>query len=76
MSKNYLNRLQTLDHLIKRKSTGTPQQLAKRINVSERTIFELIRSMKERGAPISYSRKRSSYFYTVNGEFNIGFYEF
>ncbi len=40
MSKKYFSRLEYIDYLIKSKSGGTPQQMARRLNISERTLFE------------------------------------
>lgn len=60
----YIERLKFLHDLIGRRSTGRPEELASRIGVSKRMIFEYLNELKAFGAPIAYSRKFNSYFYT------------
>ena len=73
MPRNFINRLQTIDRLIQRKVTGTSEQLGEKIGVSRRTIFEYISVMKEKGAPIYFSKIKKSYCYKEEGHFNISF---
>lgn len=55
--------LDRLDQLIRMKATGTPSQLANRLDVSERTVYNLIGHLKSLGAEIAYSRDRMSFIY-------------
>ncbi len=64
-----------IDALIKRKATGTPDQLAGRIGVSRRCIFDIINVMKMMDAPIKYCNARRSYYYEVDCDLTIGFVE-
>lgn len=73
MPKRYFERLQTIDHLIRIKGTGTPAALAKRMRISERTLFEFLKMMRELGAPIEYDRYKESYYYSEKGGFNVRF---
>ncbi|MCW3467988.1 HTH domain-containing protein [Chitinophaga sp. PC15] len=73
MPKRYFERLQTIDYLIRIKGTGKPAQLAKRLRISERTLYEFLKMMKELGAPIEYDRYKESYYYSEKGGFNIRF---
>lgn len=73
MPKRYFERLQTIDYLIRIKGTGKPAQLAKRLRISERTLYEFLKLMKDLGAPIEYDRYKESYYYTEKGGFNIRF---
>lgn len=73
MPKRYFERLQTIDYLIRIKGTGTPAQLAKRLRISERTLYEFLKMMKDLGAPIEYDRYKESYYYGEKGGFNIKF---
>lgn len=59
----FISRTRRLDKLIRRKSTGSPSQLANRLGVSEATIYRIIQEMKDMGAPIKYCRERQSYRY-------------
>jgi len=69
----YFNRLDQLHSLIRRKATGTPVQLAKKLSVSERTVFAYISILKNQGAQIKFSRHRQSYYYTMDGTFDFTF---
>lgn len=71
--KEILNRINRLDELIRIKGTGTPTELATKIGIAERTVYEYINLMKELGAPIQYSRSRKSYSYQYDGKFEITF---
>ena len=46
--------LKRMDALIKRKSTGTPFQLARRLNISRSSVHNYIKILKEFGAPVVY----------------------
>ncbi|NET32506.1 MAG: HTH domain-containing protein [Cyanothece sp. SIO1E1] len=62
----FLERLQTLDrlhNLIRLKATGSPQQLAQRLQVSKRTIFNLLEDLRTFGADIAYCKYTRSYYY-------------
>lgn len=73
MPKRYLERLLTIDRLIKIKSTGSPKQLAERLGISESRLYEYLSFMKESGAPIVYSKERGSYYYQAAGGFDFSF---
>ncbi|MGZ4034157.1 MAG: HTH domain-containing protein, partial [Bacteroidia bacterium] len=42
-------------------NTGSPQKLAKQLNVSERTIRRLIEKLKLKGRSIKFCRRSNSY---------------
>lgn len=65
--------IERVDALINRKSTGSPQHLAQRLNVSERNIYNIINTMKDLGAPIYFSKERKSYCYKEDVRFSFGF---
>jgi len=69
-----LNRLHQLDRLIAIANTGTPNELARKIKVSERCVRQYIAVLKKLGAPIAYSRKRKTYYYKKEGGFSFIFY--
>ena len=58
-----------VDALIRRKSTGTPEDLACRLDVSLATTHRYIRTLKEFGAPVRYCSNRRSYYYAK--DFNL-----
>ncbi|MBP6446222.1 MAG: HTH domain-containing protein [Saprospiraceae bacterium] len=65
--------IERVDALIRRKATGTPRDLAEKLKVSERLVYNLIVLMKELGAPIYYCDQRCSYCYEYEVEINFGF---
>ncbi|MBP6089740.1 MAG: helix-turn-helix domain-containing protein [Crocinitomicaceae bacterium] len=68
---NFKN-IQLLIELIEQKNTGNPAALAKKLAVSERMIYKYLDILKsEFNAPIKYSRKKQSYFFTEEGELNL-----
>jgi predicted DNA-binding transcriptional regulator YafY len=74
MQRDIIDRLARLDHLIRIKGTGTPAQLAERLNLSERSIYDYINFMKGLGCPIKFDSYRESYFYEEEGFFVIAFF--
>ena len=68
-------KIERIDQLIRLKATGTPSQLAKRLSISERSVFNILNMMKELGAPIHYSGFRQSYYYEESVNFRFGFFK-
>jgi hypothetical protein len=66
-----LERLQQLHNLISNENTGTPKNLAKLMNISERRIHHLIEDLKEMNAPINYSRKTRTYRYEESFDLKV-----
>lgn len=69
----YLHRLGRLHQLIKMKATGSPSQLGEKLELSERHTRDYISQMKELGAPIAYDKRRNTYYYTQETQFDFGF---
>ncbi len=67
------DKIDRLDQLIKLKATGSPQQLAKKLDITERTVYRIIKQLKEMGCPISYDKARKSYCYEKQGELTFKF---
>ena len=59
-----IERIKRVNVLIRREATGTPLQLAEKLNVSKATANRLIRELKDMGAPIVYCKHSQSYKYT------------
>jgi hypothetical protein len=72
--KHYLNLLLQLDLFIRQKGTGVPREFARKMGISERSLFEYLKVLKDLGAPIKWSRVERSYYYSVEGKFYIRFY--
>jgi len=65
--------MERVDGLIRRKATGTPRELASRLNISKRGLFKTLKLMKEMGGPIYYCISSRSYVYEYKVDFAIGF---
>jgi Mn-dependent DtxR family transcriptional regulator len=63
-----LEALERLHLLIQRKATGTPGQLAERLNVCPRTIRNLIQILKHKDLSVHYSRDLQTYYYESDVE--------
>lgn len=70
---HYVNRIKIIHRLIRRRETGTPGDLALRLDLSESMVYNYIGFMKEQGAPIAYSKRTKTYYYTRAVEFSFGF---
>lgn len=57
----YAETLETIKYLATHKRTGSPHHLAKRFEVSERTIQRMVNHLRERGCPITFNRQRNTY---------------
>lgn len=68
-----LNVIERLDQLIRMKATGSPDELAQRLEVTRSTVYEIIACMKSLGADISYCKNRKSFYYETEKELAIGF---
>ena len=66
-------RIERIHDLVKRKSTGCPSDLATKLQISERQVYNLIDLMKDMGAPLVYDPFRKSYVYTSEVKWEFGF---
>jgi predicted transcriptional regulator len=73
--KKYISRINYLDALIRSKATGTPRQLAQKMNLSERAVRQYVSTLKDLGCPIKFCRKRNSYYYECEGKVVISFFD-
>jgi transcriptional antiterminator len=63
--------LERVDQLIRLKATGNPKELASRLEVSERTVYNIMENLRDLGIDLYYCEQRRSYCY--NGSFRIQF---
>ncbi len=57
----YAEKLDVVKHLAECKRAGTPDQLAKKLHVSERTVQRMVQQLRKLGFPITYNRIRCTY---------------
>jgi predicted DNA-binding transcriptional regulator YafY len=55
--------LQRIDYLVRTRATGTPVQLASRLNSSERKVYRIIGALRDLGFPIAYDKQGDTYYY-------------
>lgn len=73
LMKQYLDLLLRLDQFIRQKRTGSPSEFARKMGISERSLYEYLRVLKDLGAPIKFSRQDRSYYYETGGQFHVQF---
>jgi predicted DNA-binding transcriptional regulator YafY len=66
-----LVKLERIHHSILARSTGTPDQLATKVNIARRTLYEYLDQLKSLGAEIAYSRTMKSYYYENDFNFQL-----
>lgn len=54
-----------LNQLIKLKATGSPKELAQKLDTTERRVYRIIKQLKEMGCPIFYNKIRGSYCHKI-----------
>jgi predicted transcriptional regulator len=55
--------LERIHDSILRKSTGKPEQFARRLNISESTLYRILKEVRDQGVKITFDYVRSSYKY-------------
>ena len=69
-----IKKIEQLDGLIKRKATGTPEDLAQKLGISPASWYRLRDQLVNGfGFPIEYCPVKRTYFYTEEGTFTFGF---
>ncbi len=70
----HIELIEYLDRLIYLGETGTPDQLAEKLEISKGSLFQIIKIMKELKAPIVFDIKLQSFVYEEHLNFSFGFY--
>lgn len=68
-----LERLQQIHELIEAENTGTPGEIANKMEISERLVYNLIEQLKDFEAEICYSRKSKTYYYCEDFQLKVTF---
>lgn len=67
-------RLHYLDHLLTLEATGTPKELAKKLQMTERAWYKLRNELiHDLHIPIIYDVKKGCYLYREKGTLKMGF---
>lgn len=72
----YLQRLQHIDELIRRRATGRPETFAGKVGLCRSSLMYHLRELREMGGPIGYCKQRESYFYEEEKKLFIGYTDF
>ncbi|MBA3706555.1 MAG: HTH domain-containing protein [Bacteroidetes bacterium] len=57
----YLEKLNKLQKLVNISNTGSPKDLAKKLDVSERTARRMVQKLRHHKLPVVFNRKINSY---------------
>ncbi len=68
-----ITRLKKIHKCIKSNCTGTPKEFAKKLNISESQLYNILEDLKIRGFPIIYSRNLKTYRYKADCELIINY---
>ncbi len=63
-----------IDQLIRLQATGTPQELAEKLDISRTKLYRTINTMKSLNAPIQYDATLQSFVYARAVGFQVGFF--
>lgn len=69
--KREIRQIETVHFLISHKMTGTPDQLAKKLSISRRQLFNILSFFRHVGAIIRYDGMNCTYYYGEPFEINI-----
>jgi predicted DNA-binding transcriptional regulator YafY len=70
------SQLEQIDSLLRRRDTGTPNQLAQKLGIGRATWFEWLEQLRaDLGLPIAYDTAARTYYYTRSGQAVCGFME-
>lgn len=74
MNIDHLFTLKRMNELIKRRATGSPKQFAKKLEISESSMYNQLHRLRAFfGAPITYDADSESYCYEEEGELILEF---
>lgn len=69
--KNEIHRLNSLLRLIKMCYTGSPDELAHKLHISKRHLYNVLDELRALGAKIDYSRSDYTFHYTNSFELHL-----
>jgi predicted DNA-binding transcriptional regulator YafY len=58
---DYAEKLETIKYLAEHKRAGTPEMLAGKLQVSERTLQRMVQQLRDHGYPIFFNRWNATY---------------
>ncbi|MBE9468408.1 MAG: hypothetical protein IMY72_08850 [Bacteroidetes bacterium] len=74
MKKTEKEIIERIDQLIRLEATGNAKELADRLCVCERTVFNILKKIREEfKAPVLYIKCKNSYVYDIKGKIVLEF---
>ncbi len=67
--------IERIDQLIRLKATGSPTELAYRLDISKTKLYRIINTMRQLNAPVIYDVSLQSFVYEEAVGFKFGFYQ-
>jgi hypothetical protein len=64
-------RIKYVHKQIQEEKTGTPDDFAKKLNISRSQLYNIIETLKEYDAPIKYNKKANSFYYTKSFDLQL-----
>ncbi len=62
----YNARLTRIENLIRHGNAGTPKQLAKRLEISERMVFRYLNELRLMGKPVTFCKLSGTYKFILD----------
>ena len=69
--RNEIPRLNRLHRLIRMCNTGSPDELAQKLHISKRHLYNVLDDLRALGAKIDYSRSDYTFYYTNSFELHL-----
>lgn len=73
MTIDALDRLKRINEMIKLESTGNPKEFSKQLGLSESHLYRCLNEIKDMGAPVKYSKRKNSYYYSKPFEIKVSY---
>ncbi len=65
--------IEQMDSLIRQEHTGTAEEFARKLGVSERTLQNHLQQLREIGVQVTYDYSRRTYKYIEKGRLSLSF---
>ncbi len=70
----HIEMIERIDQLIRLQVTGSPDELASKLEISKTKLYRIINTMRSLNAPILYDLSVQSFIYESSVGFRFGFY--
>ena len=66
-----IDRIKKTNNLIQNEQTGTPDEFATKLNISKSHLYNVVKSLKDSGAVIKFSKKSESFYYDTSFDLEL-----